>query len=68
MFLKPKDGLKIVKPETGLELKKEGEKIKVMTTFWRRRLADGDVVEMSKSQPSSMPKKEEKKKHDGGGK
>lgn len=41
--IKPKDGLKIVKPETGLHLKAEGEHV-IQSTYWLKRLAEGDVI------------------------
>lgn len=67
MFIKPaKEGLIVRHPKTKRILKKEGEKVK-SSTYWRRRIKDGSVVEVSAS--ASKPKKETKKpeiKKDGG--
>lgn len=49
MFIKPKAGLKIRHPKSKLFLKEEGEEV-LLSTFWRRRLQDGDVVEVVKSE------------------
>ncbi|MGE0487313.1 MAG: DUF2635 domain-containing protein [Gammaproteobacteria bacterium] len=43
------------KPETGLPLDVNGEEV-VMNTFWRRRLKDGDVIEMKAQKPKPDPK------------
>jgi hypothetical protein len=40
--LKPKSGIKLKNPETRLELSAEGEDV-VLSTFWRRRIMEGDV-------------------------
>jgi hypothetical protein len=42
IFLKPAEGLIVKDPETGKPLAPEGEN-KPDTTYWRRRIADGDV-------------------------
>jgi hypothetical protein len=45
--LKPASDEKIVRKEgTGALLAKEGERV-LLTKYWRRRLADGDVVKVS---------------------
>ena len=44
IFIKPKNGLKILRPDNGRFLRPEGEKVP-NTTFWRRRIFDGDVIE-----------------------
>lgn len=45
-FLKPSAGLLVRDPVTGLHLAADGEE-KVLTPYWLRRMADGDVVEAS---------------------
>lgn len=42
-FLIPKSGLKIRDPDSKAQLKAEGEN-KTITSFWRRRISDGDVT------------------------
>lgn len=44
MFVRPADGLNIRDPETGNYLPKTGQ-IVPRSSFWLRRLKDGDVVE-----------------------
>lgn len=58
LWLKPKAGLHVRCPVTGLHLAEEGAE-KQATPFWRRRLRDGDVVEVAK--PSASPKATHKK-------
>ena len=48
MFLKPKEGLLVKDPKTKTALLPEGGWIN-LTTYWRRRLKKGDVIE---SKPS----------------
>lgn len=60
MFVKPKDGLKIRIPGSKLLLKPEGQAVPD-STFWRRRLADGDV-ELVKPEASAKPIKEDSSK------
>lgn len=43
LFIKPAPGLKVRKPDGG-ELKPDGEQVEP-SSYWLRRLADGDVVE-----------------------
>lgn len=43
-FIKPKPGAKVRDPHTGIHLNDEGE-IKPRTSFWMRRVNDGDVLE-----------------------
>ncbi|GAA4651682.1 hypothetical protein GCM10023116_39660 [Kistimonas scapharcae] len=45
--IKPADGLKVRKPD-GSHLAADGESV-VLTGYWRRRLADGDVVKATAS-------------------
>ncbi len=42
LYLKPKEGLSIRKPD-GSKLAAEGERVP-RTSFWLKRLADGDVI------------------------
>jgi hypothetical protein len=43
--LKPAQGVKVRKPETGQHLAEGGEEVTV-SSYWLRRLAAGDVVEV----------------------
>lgn len=43
IFVTPKEGLSIVKPETAQHLKAEGEHV-VQSTYWLKRIAEGDVI------------------------
>lgn len=43
-FIKPKPGAKVRDPHTSIHLADEGE-LKPRTSFWVRRINDGDVVE-----------------------
>lgn len=52
-FVKPAPGLKVRNPETGLHLPDEGDQVP-LTTYWRRRLKDGDVVD-AKPAKSAKP-------------
>lgn len=62
MFVKPRDGLKILRPDTRTVLLTSGEHVP-KTSFWLRRLKDGDVIESSievakpKKEKSYTPKK-----------
>lgn len=59
LWLKPKAGLLVRCPITGLHLPEEGAE-KQATPFWRRRLKDGDVFETAKpSAPSKAAHKKE---------
>jgi hypothetical protein len=47
--LKPsKEGITLRDPVTGRNLPSEGKAVS-MTTFWRRRIADGSVIEVLKN-------------------
>jgi hypothetical protein len=54
IFVKPKDGVTIRRPDTGRMLAAEGEKV-VRDTFWRRRIAEGDVEEIGGEEETSEP-------------
>ena len=43
-FLRPAEGVKVRRPDGG-HLAEKGETV-TMTSYWQRRLADGDVVEV----------------------
>lgn len=48
LYLKPKEGLTIRKPD-GSKLAAEGERVP-RTSFWLKRLADGDVLPVEEAQ------------------
>lgn len=57
--IKPKEGLKVIKPQSKMALKEEGEEVE-QSTYWLRRIECGDVIlekpvqqESSKDQKSS---------------
>lgn len=54
-----KPGLKVTNPATNLHLKEEGQLV-ALTSYWRRRLSCGDVVEV-KEQPKQEKKIQPKK-------
>lgn len=47
VFLKPKNGRRVIDPETKQPLAAAGEE-KELTTFWRRRIAAGEVEKATK--------------------
>lgn len=59
IFLKPAKGLKVRDPDRGDFLPDDGREV-VLTTFWRRRLRDGDVVEAKTQSSSSVAKSKSK--------
>lgn len=59
-FLKPADGRKVRRPD-GPHMRADGELVE-MTTYWRRRLRAGEVVE---AQRPAAPKKPAAKKTEG---
>lgn len=61
-ILKPaRPDLKVHVPATKLFLKAEGQPI-VLTTYWRRRLACGDVVEVTEAKTAKKVTKKVNKK------
>ena len=53
VFIKPaRPGLVIRDPQSGLPLPPDGKAV-VPDAFWRRRLADGDVVETKPPKPAA---------------
>jgi hypothetical protein len=67
LFVKPAKGLVVPRPDNGRVLKEEGEWVK-QSTYWRRRIADGDVLVDDKAvdKSESKPKKSEKSDKAGG--
>lgn len=60
IFVKPKNGILIKRPDNGRFLKPEGETVP-KNSFWRRRLNDGDVLETRASEPvKAAPKHAQK--------
>lgn len=58
VFVKPKEGLRVVKPETRLQLAAEGEEV-IDSSYWRRREMDGDVtIEEAKVEKKEVKKAE----------
>ena len=61
MFLKPSDkSLKVFDPATKLHLPMEGKKV-AKSSYWMRRIADGDVVEAKEPIKKKVIKKESEK-------
>lgn len=44
LYLVPAPGLTVIKPESNTPLAAEGESVED-STYWRRRMAEGDVAE-----------------------
>ncbi len=61
MIVKPRDNMKVYDPESGDWLPEEG--VEREGSYWQRRIADGDVIEIKEEKPESQPesKKENKK-------
>lgn len=59
IFVKPAPGLKIRDPETKLHLPEEGAQV-VKSSFWSRRIKDGDVLTTEPKPEVKEIKKEEK--------
>lgn len=51
MYLVPAAGLNVIDPANGQPLPPEGKEV-ADTTYWRRRLAEGDVTEGSAQKKS----------------
>lgn len=58
LYLKPAPGLVIKKPD-GSKLAADGEKV-TRTSFWLKRLADGDVLPVEEEQAAQADKKDVK--------
>lgn len=66
MKLKPsKEGLLVRDPVSKKFLPQEGAEIKIMTTYWQRRLNCGDVIEVVEEPTREEPKKVLKNKKEG---
>lgn len=59
VFLKPAPGRKVRDPVTRLHLPDSGKRVQI-STYWTRRLADGDVVEVNQISDSRPGKGESK--------
>jgi hypothetical protein len=46
MFIKPAPGIKVRDPNSKLHIPETGVEVSATDTYWARRLADGDVVEV----------------------
>ncbi|RLA58276.1 MAG: hypothetical protein DRQ78_12300 [Epsilonproteobacteria bacterium] len=62
----PKDGLKVINPETLRRVSKDGVVVRKLNTFWKRRLEDGDITvedlsKKSKSKKDTATKKDKEK-------
>lgn len=63
VVLKPAPGLKIRMPERQMRHLSEAGEAVVLNEYWRRRLADGDVVKAAGGrQPAGQPQATSKKK------
>ena len=51
----PKQGLKVINPETMKRVSRDGIVVQSVTSFWTNRLNDGDVIieDLSKTKTSS---------------
>lgn len=58
LYLKPKEGLTLRKPD-GSKLAAEGERVP-RTSFWLKRLADGDVLPVEEAQAAQADKEDVK--------
>jgi len=52
-FLKPAEGMKVRDPLTLVELPASGRRVR-MSSYWRRRLLDGDVLLIEDQQTSGQ--------------
>lgn len=55
----PKKGLIVLNPRTGKALPVEGE-VEVLTIYWQRRVADGDVIATVPKLPRKTKPKSDK--------
>lgn len=58
LYLKPKEGLTLRKPD-GSKLAAEGERVP-RTSFWLKRLSDGDVLPVEEAQAAQADKEDVK--------
>jgi len=59
-LIKPKEGIKILNPATGRILSAEGELVD-LSTYWRRRIKDGDVLIVEVKKEEILDNKKESK-------
>jgi len=59
-LIKPKEGLKLLNPFTGRILSAEGELVD-LSTYWRRRIKDGDVEIVEAKKEELLDNKKESK-------
>lgn len=55
MLIKPAPGIKVRDPASRLIVPEAGIEVAEHDTYWIRRLADGDVVEVKPAAPSKAP-------------
>lgn len=61
MFIKPRAGIKVRDPVSKLHIPETGVEVSDTDTYWARRLADGDVIEVkpiTAAKPASQKGKE----------
>lgn len=58
IILKPREGLMVPLPDGAGVLPDKGQKVQI-NSYWRRRLMDGDVVEVGATPKKTKPGKEE---------
>lgn len=64
IFVKPKDGKRVIDPATKRVLPSEGASVE-KTSYWMRRLANGEIEIVQQSAPVAKPKVEIKKNEGG---
>lgn len=55
--LRPVEGITLIDPETGTAVPETGAKVKA-TSYWRRRIKDGDAVIVAPAAPTKKTQKE----------
>jgi hypothetical protein len=55
MFVKPAPGVKVRDPMSRLHIPELGVEVSATDTYWARRLADGDVVEVTPAPAVKAP-------------
>lgn len=59
MLVKPREGVKVRDPVSKLHIPEAGIEVPNTDTYWARRLADGDVVEVKPAAKTASPKGKE---------
>jgi hypothetical protein len=59
MFVKPAPGKRVRDPHSKQHIPETGVEISSTDTYWARRLADGDVVEVKPAAKPASPKGKE---------